>query len=184
MKLLDRIVRRFYSIEVKTSEQQLLDDFGEFPPTPLRCESLKGDFKVIRTRGIGTIYQDFVQAKALLLALASDPQSISPAAMNAPGFTESLHKMRDAMDDLFPAYGRRALVSTVFGLFCLNKIARGLPLIRRTPNTLGEFTPTLKNQSLIHILAGRARKLQKSEDPLLSHELFVENLTFSISSKA
>ena len=76
MKLLARIVRRFYYIEVKTSEQQLLDDFGEFPPTPLRCESLKGDFKVIRTRGIGTIYQDFVQAKALLLALASDPQSI------------------------------------------------------------------------------------------------------------
>lgn len=78
MKLLARIVRPFYSVEHKTSQQQLLDDFGEFPPTPLSCESLKGEFEIVRIYRIGEIYQKFVfNTKLLKTMMKSDDSEMS-----------------------------------------------------------------------------------------------------------
>jgi hypothetical protein len=75
MKLLARIVRPFYSVEHKTSQQQLLDDFGEFPPTPLSCESLKGEFEIVRIYKIGEIYQKFVRTTKLLKTMMKSDDS-------------------------------------------------------------------------------------------------------------
>ncbi len=33
---------------VKTSQEQLTDDFGEFPPKPLKCDDLPYRFKVVK----------------------------------------------------------------------------------------------------------------------------------------
>ncbi len=172
MKLLARVVRHFYSVEWKTSEQQLLDDFGEFPPTPLHCESLKGEFKVVRTHGIGKVYQDCVHVKAIVNALDSDPQSMTTDAMNFVGGTEAVLEFRRAIHTLSrgSAFGKRLLISSAIGLFFLKITASTIRFGPTRPNDLGRFIPILKNESQIHIMAGRLRKLQKSDESIISHE--------------
>jgi hypothetical protein len=172
MKLLARVVRRFYSVEVKTSEQQLLDDFGEFPPTPLRCESLRGEFKVVRTHGIGEIYQDFVLQKALFNSLDSDPQSISTEAKNFLGGAEFMLKFRDALDYFSggSAFGKRVLISMTLGFQFLKKTTRAIWFGPTRPDVLGAFIPLHKDEAQIFIKAGRHRKRQKSDASTVSHE--------------
>ena len=63
MYLLTRFFRPFFSVEQITCQEQLRQDFGEFPPTPLRCESLTGEFNVVRT---------CVEAMLEILSLSDD----------------------------------------------------------------------------------------------------------------
>ncbi len=173
MKFIARVVRRFYSVEWKTSEQQLLDDFGEFPPTPLRCESLKGEFKVVRTHGIGSIYQDLMLHKAFLNAIDLDPQSISTEAMNFLGTTStSVPEIRRALATLSggSVFGKRVLVSLALGHQFLKMTAKAIRFGPTRPNVLGAFIPLFKNESQIFIQAGRLRKREKSDASTVTHE--------------
>lgn len=71
MKLLNAIISPYYSIERRSCVGQLRDDFGNFPPTPLRCDGLSGEFDVVRTRGIGDIWHTLIVFKRMLLGLES-----------------------------------------------------------------------------------------------------------------
>ena len=73
VNLLARLFRPYFSIEKKTSQEQLRQDFGDFPPTPLRCESLTGEFNIARTKGIGKIYHDLV---VQMLVMNADIESL------------------------------------------------------------------------------------------------------------
>lgn len=172
MKLLARVYRHFYSSEWKTSEQQLLDDFGEFPPKPLLCQSLKGGFKVVRTHGIGEIYQEFVMLKALMIAVDVDPESVSTDLVNCLGGAESLLKLQHALAALSggSAFSKRVLISIMSGFILLRKIPGVIRFGSTRPNALGNFIPSIKNESQILIKAGRHRKNQKSDASTVSHE--------------
>ena len=85
VKLLARLVRPVYSVEKRSSKEQLRDDFGDFPPAPLRCENLSGDFYLVRTRGIGEIYHMLVMVKRMMRGMGSDAQALSPEVMNLVG---------------------------------------------------------------------------------------------------
>lgn len=47
-------------------------DFGEFPPRPLQCSGLGGDWNLVRVRGIGQAYQDLKVFRSLVRATAQD----------------------------------------------------------------------------------------------------------------
>jgi len=46
----------FFSEEIKTSTSQLKEDFGDFPPFPLRCKNTDISFKIVKVRGMGAFY--------------------------------------------------------------------------------------------------------------------------------
>lgn len=171
MKFPARLVRRFHSVEKKTSEKQLLDDFGEFPPVPLRCERLTGKFKVVRTYGIGEIYQDLVLIKTLLDSVDSDPQSVSTDLSNFLS-TEFVSDFRRSLDYLSrgSAFAKRVLISMALGHRFFRMTARAIRFGPERPNALGCFIPMLRCESQILIKAGRHRDRQKSDASTVSHE--------------
>jgi hypothetical protein len=77
MNPLSAIKKYYYSKTTKTSEQQLKEDFLEYPPSPLRKTKPTWEFDVIKTRGIGNIYNQFDTAMALSRASEAE---IDPAA--------------------------------------------------------------------------------------------------------
>ena len=173
MKLLAHLFRRFHSAELKTSKQQLLDDFGEFPPKPLRCESLKGELKVIRTHGIGIFYQDFNMLMASANAVHSDPNLLSEEITDNPGFAESMHKSRASLDILISAGFPPSICKAIFSIFhplaCMYLIASGKNRPTR-PGILGYFNPRFKNELQIVVKSRRIRELKRREDSIISHE--------------
>ena len=47
-------------------------DFGAFPPTPLQCAELEGNWNLVRVRGIGQVYQDLKIFRAVFRAAEQD----------------------------------------------------------------------------------------------------------------
>lgn len=76
-----RIFRYFYSSEFNSSENQIREDFREFPPKPLNCDSLIGDFKTIRVRSLGEHIHTTILMKRLVEG-AVDMDSLSLTIKN------------------------------------------------------------------------------------------------------
>lgn len=169
MKLLTRLVRHFYSVEKKTSAEQLRDDFGDFPPTPLRSESLAGEFNVVRIRGIAEIYHDLVVRKRCMQALDSDPQSLSTDLM-ALLDPNSLLAIRSAFDGIsrHSRFGKPVLIWLMFGVMFIMNTVKALRYGPKRPRVAGYFLPVLKDESQIAIKT--ARHLHKSDASTVSHE--------------
>ena len=169
MKLLTHLVRSFYSVEKKSSEEQLREDFGDFPPAPLHCQSLAGEFNVVRTRGIGEICHDLVMHKRMLQASDYDTQSLSTDFMVSFD-ADNVLELRRALNFLSRGskFGKRVLISLMLGLMLVKKTARAARYGRKRPNALGCFVPMLKGKLEIIIKAGR--HLHKSDAPTVSHE--------------
>jgi len=172
MKLFARAIGHFYSVESKTSEQQLLEDFGEFPPTPLCCKSLKGEFKVFLVRGIGEIYYDLLRAKKVMNVLAWEPQLIEEGTRLLPQMQDLIIQVESwKTDGRHSKLKVRMSISFILIVGFLTSttkaiLAGGLP----KPNVLGHFTPMYLKFDEIVIRVGLLQKLQKDEAPLLSHE--------------
>jgi hypothetical protein len=169
LKLLARIFRSFYSVDKKSSKAQLRDDFGDFPPAPLSCEALVGDFSVIRTWGIGEVYHELSVYKKILNAIDLDQQAISPEFIDSldPNVLLSLRR-------LFVGLGRSSkLVKPIVITFalCMKGImllVRGTLSSNTKPRVQGAFVPVFKNESNIVIKAGHFK--HKSDAAVISHE--------------
>jgi len=168
MKLLARLVHPIYFIEKRSSKKQLQDDFGEFPPAPLRCENMMGEFNVIRVRGIGELYHDFVVYRAMLTATVSDVESLSSDFATLVGAKDVLIVQREISKlGRGSKVAERFFVSLGAGWMLVQtalKHARNGP--RRSG--LGHFVPLLKNTS--HIVIKSGRHVHKSDASTVSHE--------------
>lgn len=164
-----RLIRAVYSIEKKSSKKQLQDDFGEFPPAPLRCKNLTGEFNVIRVRGIGELYHELLVRRTLLQMVVSDIQSLSSDFVTAFGANEILIIQRE-----ISKLGRGSKVAERLFLF----LGLGWTLVRAAyykcvrngprRRILGYFVPLLKNTS--HIVIKSGRHVHKSDATTVSHE--------------
>lgn len=192
MKLLARIIRPFYSVEHKTSQQQLLDDFGEFPPTPLSCKSLKGEFEIVRIYRIGEIYQKFVLHTKLLKTMMKSNDSGMSADMSSKLNSisefekENLIKMKaifsgddsvvfkdlDELSGVHPMI--KVLIKSLIKTFLLGYMPiKLLSIVIKSPlnpTRLGGFSGLFKNESQVTIQMGNLNKQQRSEVSIISHE--------------
>ncbi|MBH9553955.1 hypothetical protein [Inhella gelatinilytica] len=60
MLIFSKIWQYFYCEEAKTTQSQLTEDFGCFPPTPLSCSERATWFTVLKVRPVGLIYLYFL----------------------------------------------------------------------------------------------------------------------------
>ena len=164
------LVRHVYSVENKTSRQQLRKDFGEFPPAPLRCEKMTGEFRVVRVRGIGCFYLQYVAQKTLMQTVVSDVHSLSGEFMEIYGnqalalqrSISALGQYSKVVERLFVFLGPGcALIQTV-----LAHVRSRSRSQRR--NIRGYLLPLFKNTS--HIVINSARHVGKSDASTISHE--------------
>lgn len=171
MRPIKVFVRRFYSIERISCAGQLRDDFGDFPPVPLRCEGISGDFDVVRTRGVGEIWHTLIVYNRMLRGLESDAQCLSKDFKEYFG-AEQMLSLRHAFDNLGRSarFIKPAVITLVLGMMGVKLTIRMVRSARQESRGLGCFVPVRKNESEIIVKAGRHARLSRSEAPTISHE--------------
>lgn len=158
MNPLSVIKQYFFSKTTKTSEQQLKEDFLEYPPVPLRKAAPAWEFDVIKTRGIGGIYNQFDTAKALGRA--------SKAEIDPEAYREFQFKVvHDAISSLkqWRLLHKFSLMLLCSLLFC------ALVQASRRPRVKGVFLPLFKDERKITLKAKRG-DTDNSLASILSHE--------------
>lgn len=170
-RLIQVIVRPFFSIERRSCVGQLRDDFGDFPPVPLRCDGISGEFDVVRTRGIGDVWQTLIVQNRTLRGIESDAQYLSTDFMAYFG-TDELIALRSA----FNGIGRSArlikpaVTTLMLSAMGIKLTIRMLRSMRQKSGRLGCFVPVRGEESEIVIKSGHHARLGRSEAQTISHE--------------
>jgi hypothetical protein len=157
------LIRLLFSVEKRSSQEQLRQDFGGFPPTPLRCESLTGQFDVVRTRGIGQIYHGLVVQSQVLDAKIESLSTDLVASFGA----DRLHDLHSVFERLGPRgtwFVKRAIFGWMFVVGTVKMIRHGT----KRRKVLGFFVPYFKDELQICVMS-RGR-LNKDDAPIVSHE--------------
>jgi hypothetical protein len=162
MNLLTRFFRPFFSVEQMSCQEQLRQDFGEFPPTPLRCESLTGEFSVVRTSGICRIYHDLAVQFCLMDV---DIESLSTDLVTK--FGANMRDFQNTFERLGPR-SSRFVKRAVFGWLFVVRTAKAIRYRNTKPNAVGLFIPYFKDGLQITVKA--RGYLNKSDAHIVSHE--------------
>jgi hypothetical protein len=139
-----------YSTKKRCSRTQLLDDFQEFPPTPLNCPDSLGNFYVVTTRGFGDFCNCAGIISRLLYAAARDKNLVSMEFLEIAGLKKEL------------LFLKLILLSPIL----LYKLFR---MCRNTKGGAGLFLPFLSHENRITIRLD-ANRQRVSIDPVVSHE--------------
>ena len=162
MYLLTRFFRPFFSVEQITCQEQLRQDFGEFPPTPLRCESLTGEFNVVRTSGIGRIYHDVATQCCVM-----DAEIESLSTDLVAKFGADIRDYQNTVKHLGPR-SSRFVKRALFGWLFVVRTAKAIRYRKTKPNAVGLFIPYFKDGLQITVKArGHG---SKSYAHIVSHE--------------
>lgn len=165
MPLLSRPIRYFYSTEKRTSEAQLRQDFGDFPPKPLDGSGLTGEFITVRVRGIGEHFHHVVMIKRLV-----------EGAANMDTLTLSIRNHMPEDLAAFKKFGQTNGIGKKMQLWiglAAVFVARFLKLTRMAPqslNSLGFYAPFRKDEHEIVIKVGRVAKKRLDIAAMISHE--------------
>ena len=163
MNILARLFRPFYSVEKRSSLDQLQNDFGEFPPAPLQCESLTGNFNVVRASGIGHIYHDLMVQS---LVLEADIDSLSTDLVASLG-ADKLRDLQRVFENLGPRSSRFLMRVVVVWMFIV-RTAKAIRHKTINPKSHGVFVPYFKDG--LQIVINSQKHFNKSEAPTISHE--------------
>lgn len=165
-------LRRYYRCDAGTTEDQLRQDFGEFPPLPLDNQAPGGKFLVVRSRGIGTAYQDFKVYKNLYSLMESSPEQLSLDLINMLGGTDYICDMQRSLSKLnriSPAL-KEVCIWTSVSMVVIRKILRRLKLGPDRSADLGAFVPMLHDESRIYISPKAHENKKIDDESTISHE--------------
>jgi len=171
MRLIKVIVRPFYSTERRACAEQLRDDFGGFPPAPLHCDDLSGEFDVVRTRGIGEIWHTLIVHNRMFRGLESDTQYLSADFMECFG-ADQMSAFRHALEGFGSSakFIKPAVITLVLGMKGIKLTIRMVQSAHQESKVLGCFLPVRECESEIVVKSGRHAHLCRSEAPTISHE--------------
>lgn len=165
VKLLDQIIRHFYSTEVTTSECQLKKDFGEFPPNPLRGDGLTGQFTTVRVRGIGENLHFAIMVKRLMEG-AADADSLSSTIKEV--MSEKLEGFKYFGGS--KSIGRGMLMWVALAAAFLASAFKLIKTNRQGINSLGFFMPVRKEECEIVLKVEQISKEKLDAASMISHE--------------
>lgn len=171
MNILKPIANFFVAKEVKCSMTQLQEDFGTFPPVPLKCEPSRSSFTIVRVRGIGGIVND----AQLTMKMTHIPQAEFAAHQRD---SAQLRAMKERL-----AVGQQAFAeaAAVFNEFKIPALAQRILFWtmaiknaigarhRRKREGLGSFLPLAGSDGRITLRIGPSKR-GTSMDAVLSHE--------------
>ena len=171
MRLIKVIVRPFYSTETRACAEQLHDDFGGFPPAPLHCDGISGEFDVVRTRGIGEIWHTLIVHNRMFRGLESDTQYLSADFMECFG-ADQMSAFRHALEGFGSSakFIKPAVITLVLGMKGIKLTIRMVQSAHQESKVLGCFLPVRERESEIVVKSGRHAHLCRSEAPTISHE--------------
>lgn len=160
-----------YSVERRSSAEQLCKDFGDFPPSPLRCAGIAGEFEVVRIRNIGEVFSELIVVNMLLQGLESETQFLSTDVIEFVGAEQVL-----AFQRAFDEFGRSArfikpaVIALMLVVMGVRLTVRMIRSAQKESKILGFFLPIRKHESNIFVRVARHAKTGMSEASTISHE--------------
>lgn len=169
-RIFSYLIRPIYSVERKTSADQLREDFGEFPPAPLTCKKLSGDIHIIRVRGLGEAYQDMLLIRSVVDTLETDGEEALSTDLKSQLDATSFLALRAQLRSLVGNSRKleASILSLAFFVLFIRLSVRDLVKGRRRKTVMGLFVPIFKNES--RIIIRTARHSARSDSPTISHE--------------
>jgi hypothetical protein len=139
-------------------------DFGAFPPKPLQCSGLEGDWNLVRVQGIGQTYQDLKVFKSVVRAAEQDEGVVDPEILRE----EQYLLARRTLDDVkrqFPRLMRPVLWLAPVLLAMRPWFFRSRRVFVRD-GIAGYFTPLCPDDVVVRV----ALSDSVSEAAVVSHE--------------
>lgn len=165
----------FYSAKNISTVHQLTKDFGEFPPAPLNCINISSHFDLVKTRGIGNVYNQMIYLKRVLQAIESESDVGSDEFNEFNEFNIIKNELLEFKktcetigDNLKLKNNKRIFSSMIYFLFpklLLNLIQQE----RKSNDVQGYFKALLKNECQITIKMGNIKNSGDIES-VISHE--------------
>ena len=171
MNFLKQLLRPIYSTKIRSSEEQLRDDFGDFPPAPLRCAGIIGEFEVVIIRNIGEVFSELIVLKMILQGIEAEKQFLSTDVLEFIGAEQVL-----AFQNGFEGLGgsakfiKPAVTSLMLAVMGVRLTVRMIRSAQRESKVLGFFLPIRKHESNIFVRVARHAKTGMSEASTISHE--------------
>lgn len=154
-----------YRRQTRTSQEQLRDDFGAFPPVPLKGEPPVSSFFVVRVRGPGAWINYWRRSGELMSAFESARATVTPVLLEAMNrFCKVGSGGESASGQVQP---HRYIAPRLLVRLCLISVFRA-PEKERTRG-LGYFLPITSHDRQITLLANAHRKAGLA-DEVLAHE--------------
>jgi hypothetical protein len=154
-----------YHRHTRTSQEQLREDFGAFPPTPLQCKLPRSGFVIVRARGPGTWINYWRRSAELMRAFDLDRATVAPELLEA---MTNLCKA-EISGDRAPnqVQPHRGAWPRLFVRLTLIIVFRAFEKTRK--RGLGYFLPITSQDRQITLLAGSQRKAGLA-NAVLAHE--------------
>ena len=169
------IKKYFYSTKKISTVLQLTEDFGEFPPAPLNCINISSHFNLVKTRGIGNVYNQMIYLKRVLQAIETESDFGSDEFNEINEFIiikNELLKIKKTCetigDSLKLKNNKRVFSMMIYFIFpkmLLNLIQQE----RKSKDVQGYFKALLKNECQITIKMGNIKNSGDVES-IISHE--------------
>lgn len=183
MRYFSSIRQFFYSEEITNSRDQIKKDFGNVFPSPLDCSSVGGEFNVVRTRGIGSLYFLLVTIKNVLRASKVDIESLPKEFKEI--FSAIVQDVKNSFNEVVRQhkklfYTRKTIFfATTFLMAVLSFLLIPIFILRIATvvikinhdmnNILGLFIPPFENKWQVAIRVD-ANKYNRNVDSIVSHE--------------
>lgn len=164
MKLFARLFHLIYRTELRTSASQLAMDFGAFPPRPLQCSGLVGDWSLVRVRGIGQTYQDLKVFRSLVRAAEQDEGVVDPEISSEEQYLFARRNLEEVKRQ-FPRLMRAVVWLAPVFLAVRPWFFRSQRVLIRD-GTAGYFTPLCPDDVVVRAAMSDA----VSEAAVVSHE--------------
>ncbi|WP_312164398.1 hypothetical protein [Massilia timonae] len=181
-----------YSRSEHASEQQLREDFGEFPPAPLQCQSPAFTFVLVHVRGPGAWLNHWKRSDELLHALESASETVAPELRGSltglfkasPQTDIESGNTRVAYRPLVPRFLLRVLLMKMFQRFeterkgglayvlPITQHDRQITLLGRASRKTGQAVEILAHEHL-HLLQQRST-VEGNKDPRDLHLILKE----------
>lgn len=168
MTIIQKIIKPILSIENKSSKDQIKDDFGEFPPTPLCCENIAGYFKIVKASPIGENLIEYKILKSLLYISEEELNSHSAINSDDPLLSKLLYAQKIIRN---ASGGSKKIAEILFNASFIWRLCKKLILSKKYKSEKqlkGYFSPFLGDGSQI-VLNSRFND-KKSIDAIISHE--------------
>lgn len=160
------LVHPIYSVESRSSVEQLRADFGEFPPKPLCCEGVAGEFEVVRVRGVGEVVAELVMSNMILRGVDSETQVLSIDIVDHFG-AEQMFALRRVLGDIDrqAKFIKPAVIALMLAVLSVRMIGRRFQSAHRNSKVLGYFVPIRLHESTIFVRVVRHKKTGRCEAP-------------------
>lgn len=162
-----------YRRNSRTSQEQLCDDFGAFPPVPLQCEAPASSFVIVRVRGPGAWINYWRRSAELMLAFESDRAIVVPEFLDAmSGFSKVVTSGEPVSNQVKP---HQYFAPRLFVRLCLIIVFRASEKARKCG--LGYFLPITSQDRQITLLANAHRRAGLANEVLAHEHLhFLQNM--------